>query len=83
MVAFPLQLRAVFREGKLVPQEPCTLPEAAEVQLTIEPSNVTPPLIADPAEKLTAVQQAVLRMMSQPLAQDAAKISRDELHERR
>ena len=83
MVALPIRIRAVFQDGKFVPQEPCALPEAAEVQLTVEPSNITPPTVTGPAERQRVLKEAVQRMMSQPLAADAPKLTRDELHERR
>lgn len=83
MTTFPLRLRAVFRDGKFVPTEPCTLPEAAEVQLTIDSPRIIPPDVTDPDERKRNLQELVARMMSQPLAPDAPKLTRDQLHERR
>ena len=83
MVALPIRIRAVFRDGKFVPQEPCGLPEAAEVQLVIEPTTITPPSVTDPAERQRILNEVVQRMMAQPLAPDAPKLTRDQLHERR
>jgi len=83
MVALPIRIRAVFKDGKFIPQEPCALPEAAEVQLIVEQPNLTLPAITEPAERQRILQEVVQRMMSQPLAPDAPKLTRDELHERR
>jgi AF2212-like protein len=83
MVALPIRIRAVFQDGKFVPQEPCALPESAEVQITVEPANITPPLITDPEERKRLLKELVERMKATPLAPDAPKLSRDELHERR
>ena len=82
MVALPIRIRAIFKDGKFVPQEPCTLPEAAEVELTVESQNITPPLVTDPTERQRILNDVVRRMMSQPLAADAPKLTRDEMHER-
>ncbi len=83
MTTFPLRLRAVFRDGKFVPTDPCSLPESAEVQLTVESPRIIPPTVTDPAERERNLRELVARMMSQPLAPDAPKLTRDELHERR
>ena len=83
MVAFPLRIRAVFRDGKFVPVEPCALPESQEVQLTVESPRIIPPSITDPVERAKAIDELVKRMMSQPLPPDAPKLTRDEMHERR
>jgi hypothetical protein len=83
MVAFPLRIRAIFRDGKFVPVEPCALPDSQEVQLIIESPRIIPPAITDPAERAKAMEELVARMMSQPLPPDAPKLTRDEMHERR
>ena len=58
-------------------------PEAAEVQLTIDSPRIIPPEVTDPDERQRNLQELVARMMSQPLAPDAPKFTRDQLHERR
>jgi len=83
MVALPIRIRAIFQEGKFIPQEPCELPEAAEVQLSVEPSNITPPLVTDPAERQRILKEVVERMKANPIPANAPKFTRDELHERR
>jgi hypothetical protein len=73
----------VFRDGKFVPIDACTLPEAAEVQLTVEAAQGIPPVVTDPVEWSRNMAEVVERMKSQPLRPDAPKLTRDELHERR
>ena len=83
MVAFPMRIRAVFRDGKFVPVEPCPLPESQEVELTVESPRVIPPSITDPALRAEAMEKLIARMKAQPLPADAPKLTRDQLHERR
>lgn len=83
MTTFPLRLRAVFRDGKFVPTETCSLPESAEVQLTVEPPRIIAATVTDPVEWSRNMAELIERMKSQPLRPDAPKLTRDELHERR
>jgi hypothetical protein len=83
MIALPLRIRAIFQDGKFVPQEPCALPEAAEVQLTVERPNVTPPTVTDPEERARLLKELVERMKANPIPANAPKFTRDQLHERR
>ncbi len=83
MVAFPLRIRAVFRDGKFVPVEPCILPESQEVEITVQSPRIIPPAITDPAARAKAMEELVARMQAQPLPLDAPKLTRDEMHERR
>jgi len=82
MVAFPLRIRAIFRNGKFEPVQPCLLPDSQEVEITVEAPRVIPPKITDPALRAQAIEQLVARMQAQPLPPDAAKLTRDEMHER-
>ena len=83
MVAFPLRIRAVVRDGKFVPVEPCPLQESQEVELTVESPRIIPPAITDPAARAKAMEELVARMKAQPLPPDAPKLTRDQMHERR
>jgi hypothetical protein len=83
MVSLPLRIRAIFQDGKFIPQEPCALPDAAEVNLTVDRSNIIPPAITDPEERQRILNEVVERMQANPLPRDAPKFTRDELHERR
>lgn len=79
MTTFPLRLRAVFRDGKFVPTEPCALPESAEVQLTVESRST----IAQASSAPATMQEIVRAMMANPLPPGAPRFTRQELHERR
>jgi len=83
MVALPIRIRAVLKDGKFVPNEPCELPKAAEVQLIVEQPNITPPQVADPAERERILKEVVERMKANPIPANAPKFTREELHERR
>lgn len=83
MVAFPLRIRAVFRDGKFVPVESCQLLESQEVELTVESPHISLPTNTDPAVRARAMEELVARMKGQPLRPDAPKLTRDEMHERR
>lgn len=83
MVALPLRIRAIFRDGKFVPVDPCPLPESEEVELTVESPRVILPAITDPVERAKLMDELITRMTAQPLRPDAPKLTRDEMHERR
>ena len=83
MVAFPLRVRAVFRDGKFVPVEPCALTESQEVELTVESPRIIPASISDPAERARVMAELVARMKANPLPANAPQLTRDQLHERR
>ena len=83
MGVFPMRIRAVFENGKFVPQQECSLPEAAEVELTVESPQNVPTVISDPSEQARVMQELLARMKAAPLAADAPKLSRDQMHERR
>lgn len=83
MVALPLRIRAVYRDGKFVPIEPCLLPESEEVELTVQSPRVAAPAITDPAQRVQVMQELVARMQANPLPANAPKLTRDQLHERR
>jgi hypothetical protein len=81
MVAFPLRIRAVVRDGKFVPVEPCPLQELQEVELTVESPRIIPPAITDPAARAKIMEEFVARMKANPLPANAPKLTRDQLHE--
>jgi len=83
MVAFPMRIRAVFRDGKFVPVEPCLLLESQEVELTVDSPRVVPPTITDPTLRAQLMAELVTRMKANPLPANAPKLTRDQLHERR
>ena len=83
MTIFPWKVRAVVRDGKFVPMDPCPLPEASEVELVVESPHYIPPSVTDPAERAAILRDVVDRMKANPLPANAPKFTRDELHERR
>jgi hypothetical protein len=83
MVSFPLRIHAVFRDGKFVPNGPCPLPEASEVELVVQSAAGLCSLISDPAERKVAVDALITQMQAAALTSGAPKLTRDEMHERR
>ena len=77
------ELKAVFRNGAFIPQEPCEIPEDTEVRLIVQPSGLQPPQITDPAERAAVLQRMIERMQRSCVPPEAFPISREELHERR
>jgi predicted DNA-binding antitoxin AbrB/MazE fold protein len=76
-------IKAVFHNGAFVPQQPCNLPEGAEVELIITDPYTIPPQITDPEERAKALKELVLDMRENPIPENAPRFTRDELHERR
>jgi hypothetical protein len=76
-------VRAVFRDGAFYPVTPYAAPENLEVNLTIRPAGLEPPLIKDPEERKRILKALTERMKQRTLAPDAPRFTRDELHERR
>ncbi len=76
-------IRAVFRDGVFVPQQPCDLPDGSRVELTIDDPYTIPPEITDPAERAAVLEEVVRSMRENPIPADAPRFTRDELHERR
>jgi predicted DNA-binding antitoxin AbrB/MazE fold protein len=77
------RLRAVYRRGAFVPQEPCDLPEGSEVELTIQEPLISPPEVSDPEERKRILKKVVESMKSNPIPADAPRLTRESLHERR
>jgi predicted DNA-binding antitoxin AbrB/MazE fold protein len=76
-------VRAIYRAGAFIPQEPCDLPEGAAVELIIHRPGIYPPEITDPEEQARLLKLVTERMMRNPIPADAPRFTRDELHERR
>jgi len=75
--------KAVYRNGAFIPEIPCDLPEEAEVDLFIQGPLLLPPAVTDPAERSRILRQVTERMQQNPIAAEALRYTRDELHERR
>jgi predicted DNA-binding antitoxin AbrB/MazE fold protein len=77
------RIKAVFQNGKFIPQQSCDLPDGSEVELIVENPRVIRPEEKDPAEKRRILKAMIERMKQNPIPADAPRFSRDELHERR
>lgn len=76
-------IKAVFHNGTFVPQQPCNLPEGAEVELVVHRPHILPPQESDPAARKRIIKRMLDRMEQNPIPADAAHFTREELHERR
>jgi predicted DNA-binding antitoxin AbrB/MazE fold protein len=76
-------VNAIYRNGVFVPEDACELPEGAEVRLTVEGPTVIPASVTDPEERRRIRKRIVERMRRHPLAADAPRFTREQLHERR
>lgn len=77
------KIRARFQRGTFVPYQPCALPEGADVNLWIEGPTALLPEITDPQERARVLQELVEEIRQHPLAVDAPRLTREELHDRR
>lgn len=77
------RIKAVYRDGAFVPEEPCDLPEETHVELSIEGSTVLPPLVTDAEERRRIVEDVTRRMRENPIQPGAPRLTRDDLHARR
>ena len=78
-----LQVKAVFRNGAFVVQEPCDLPQEAEVNLIVQGPLVLPPSVTNPQERERILAAMTKRMRQNPLPAEAPRFTREQLHERR
>ena len=76
-------LRAVYHDGSFVLQEPCELPEGAEVDLILQAPRRLAPTVADPEERARLLAELTEDMRRHPFPVSPPRWSRDELHERR
>jgi len=76
------RLKAVYQEGAFRPLEPCNLPEASEVELTIEGPFVVHPEVRESKEQARILKTVVRRMQKNPIPADAPRLTREALHER-
>ena len=76
------RMRAVYRHGAFFPEEPCDLPENAEVDLVVEASRIEPPRVTDPEERARLLKELTESMRRNPIPVAAPRWTRDELHER-
>jgi predicted DNA-binding antitoxin AbrB/MazE fold protein len=76
-------LKAIYRDGAFIPQTPCDLPEGAEVEITVRASNLISPKVTDPEERKRLMDELIRSMLDNPLPENASRLTREELHERR
>ncbi|HJQ33879.1 MAG TPA: antitoxin family protein [Pyrinomonadaceae bacterium] len=76
-------LKAVYRDGAFIPQTPCDLPEGAEVEITVRAPNLIPPKVTDPEERRRLMDELIQNMLDNPIPDNAPRLTREELHERR
>lgn len=78
----PRRLKATYRKGAFVLEEPCELPEGCEVELAVQGPAVVPPAITDPEEQKRILRAVVQRMRATPLPENTPRWTRDWLHDR-
>ena len=76
------RLKAVYRSGNFLPQEPCDVPEGSEVELTIEGPFLLSPVVREPKEQEHILRAVVKRMLQNPIPAGAPPLTRESLHER-
>ena len=77
------RVRAVYRSGTFVLQEPCDVPEGSEVALVVQIPRVLVPELTDPLERERLLEVIAERMRQNPLPTEAPRFTREDLHERR
>jgi hypothetical protein len=78
-----MTVKATFRGGSFVPESPVDMPEGAQVELTISGPRVLPPEISDPEERQRRLRELVEDMANHPWPENAPRLTRADLHERR
>jgi len=78
----PFTVKAVYRNGKFVPEAACDIPEGTEVELTVRVARCSPPTVTDPTERDRILSALTKSMKKNPIPLAAPRFSRDELHQR-
>lgn len=81
-----VRLKAIYRDGAFVPVpngEKLNVPENTEVEITVHDPYVLPPTAATEEERERALRELIESWEHHPLTNDAPRLTRDELHERR
>lgn len=81
-----VRLRAIYKDGAFVPitnGDKLDVPENAEVELTLHDPYVLPAKATSDEERERALRALMESWEQHPLAPDAPRLTRDELHERR
>jgi hypothetical protein len=77
------RLKAIYREGGFIIQQPCDLPEESEVSLIVQGPAKLPPEITDQGEVVRVLRMVAERMRSNPLPAQTPRLTREDLHGRR
>ena len=77
------RIDAVFEGGVFRPLEPVDIPDGEYVAITISDPLTAPPSVTDATERQRLLQELVREMKQHPLSEDAPRLSREQLHERR
>ena len=76
-------IKAVYHNGAFIPQEPCELPEGAEVKVIVSDPYTIPPEITDPEERRRVMKELLEDIRQHPFPENAPRFTREEMHERR
>ncbi|MEM4168340.1 MAG: antitoxin family protein [Candidatus Caldarchaeum sp.] len=76
-------IKAVYEKGHFVPQEPCDVPEGAEVELILQGPACLSPTVAGTQERARILQEVLEHMVKNPLPVSVKQLTREVLHERR
>ena len=77
------KLKAVYRAGTFILQDPFDAPDETEVELIVKGPLLLPPQVTDRLERTRLLEVITQRMQQNPIPASAARLTRDELHERR
>ena len=76
------KVKAVYRSGIFILQEPLDVPDGSEVELTVQGPLILSHQIADPVERSRLLRIVTDRMQQNPIPTGATRLTREELHER-
>jgi predicted DNA-binding antitoxin AbrB/MazE fold protein len=76
-------IKAVYHNGAFIPQEPCDLPEGAEVEVVLKSSRLLPPEEPDPEKRRQIMKELLEDMREHPFPENTPRFTREEIHERR
>jgi hypothetical protein len=77
------KVRAIYRVGVFVLQEPCDVTEESEVELIIQGPLVLSPEVTGPVEKACLLKIVAERVQQNPIPAGVPCLTREELHEHR
>jgi hypothetical protein len=81
-----VRLKVVYKGGAFVPVEngeKLSVPENAEVEITVHDPYVLPPTAATEEERERALRELFASWDAYPVRPDTPRFTRDEIHERR